>query len=73
MPTCRLYPALDTPFHSILETEGYIRNLFQEKKGEKAKDIFLLFNEKVFEWARASSPYITSIKKSLILLFKIII
>jgi hypothetical protein len=50
MPTCRLYLALDTPFHSILETEGYIRNLFQEKEGEKAKYIFLLFNERVFEY-----------------------
>lgn len=33
-----------------METEGYIRNLFQEKEGEKAKDIFLLFNERVFEY-----------------------
>lgn len=32
-----------------------------------------IINDKVFEWARASSLYITSIKKSLILLVKIII
>ena len=50
MPACRLYLTLDTPFHSILVTEGYVRNLFQEKEGEKAKDIFLLFNERVFEY-----------------------
>lgn len=44
MQTCRLYLAPDTPFHSSLETEDCRRNLLSGKEGEKAKDIYPLFN-----------------------------